>query len=205
MVKSLSFVVTALLLAGCSRSVPPQASQSQSQPAPVSRVELTIPRGTTFRVRLNETLDTRRNRAGDRFTATLEAPIEVDGRAIVPGGTTFTGHVTGAKSSGRLRGRAFLGVTLDSFQLNGATHQIDTTADRRASGSHKKRNLVAIGGGSGVGALIGGLAGGGKGALIGAGAGAAAGTAGAAITGRKNVSLPVESRLSFTLREAIRI
>ena len=68
--------------------------------------------------------------------------------------------------------------------------------------SHKKRDIVAIGGGSALGALIGGIAGGGKGAAIGAGAGAGAGTAGAALTGKKEISLPAESRLIFRLSRA---
>jgi hypothetical protein len=53
----------------------------------------------------------------------------------VPKGTAFSGHLTSAKSSGRLRGRAVLGLTLDSFELNGRRYQIDTTSVSRASAS----------------------------------------------------------------------
>ena len=60
-----------------------------------------------------------------------------------------------------------------------------------------------IGGGAGGGALIGGLAGGGKGALIGGLIGAGAGTAGAAFTGNKDVVIPSESNISFTLTTAL--
>ena len=98
-----------------------------------------------------------------------------------------------------------MGLTLDSFQINGASYPVVTTRTGRVSARHKKRNLVLIGGGSGLGALIGGLAGGGKGALIGAGAGAAAGTAGAAATGKKEVTLPVETLLTFRLEENVEL
>jgi hypothetical protein len=64
---------------------------------------------------------------------------------------------------------------------------------------------VLIGGGSGLGALIGGLAGGGRGALIGAGAGAGAGAAGAAFTGKKQVSIPAETVLTFRLDEGVEL
>jgi hypothetical protein len=60
----------------------------------------------------------------------------------------------------------------------------------RQSGRHKQRNLVPIGGGSGVGTTIGGVAGGPVGALIGAGARSAAGTVGAAIYQRTPLSCP---------------
>jgi len=71
--------------------------------------------------------------------------------------------------------------------------------------SHKKRDIVAIGGGSALGALIGGIAGGGKGAAIGAGAGAGAGTVGAAATGKKEISLPAESHLTFRLSRSVTV
>ena len=163
----------------------------------------TIPAGTPIRVRLAQAIDTSRNRAGDRFTATLDEPIEVDGRKVVPKGASFTGHVTTSAPSGRLKGRAVLGLTLDSMEWNGKSYRVESTSASRVSASHKKRNLVMIGGGSGLGAALGAIAGGGKGALIGAGAGAAAGTAGATITGKRNVSLPAETQLHFTLRAPV--
>ena len=65
--------------------------------------------------------------------------------------------------------------------------------------SHKKRNAVMIGGGAGAGALIGALAGGPKGALIGSAIGAGAGTGSAYATGKKEVGIGVERRLTFRL------
>jgi outer membrane lipoprotein SlyB len=75
----------------------------------------------------------------------------------------------------------------------------------RVSADHKRRNLGFIGGGSALGAAIGAIAGGGKGALIGAGAGAAAGTAGAAATGKRNIHLPAETPLSFSLQRPVNL
>ena len=166
---------------------------------------VTLPAGTQMRVRLAEALDTRRSRAGEVFTATLDAPIVLAERTVVPKGTEFRGHVTVSDESGRLKGRADLGVTLDSFKLHGKSYKIETSSEGRVSKGHKKRNTVLIGGGAGLGAALGALAGGGKGALIGAGAGAGAGTAGAAATGKEDVVLPVETPLTFSLRAPVRI
>lgn len=232
--KNLVFLAPVVLLIGCSsKPAPPQASQqapSQSwqqqvpapaegpgtsqpdRPSPLSPdsgqqvvQQVTIPRGTVLHVRLGESVSTARNRAGDRFTATLHQPITVEGKVVLPKGTDFTGHITQAAASGRLRGRASLGLTLDSFRWNGKTYKVDTSSTSRVSASHKKRNLGLIGGIGGLGAAIGAIAGGGKGALIGAGAGAAAGTGAAALTGKRDVSLPAETLLSFSLRAPVSI
>jgi len=206
------FAVFALfiLLVGCAskpsdQSGTVQAAGSLDRPAAVGTLEPTLKAGTPIRVRLGESINTARNSAGDKFSATLDSPISVNEKTVVPRGTTFHGHVTTAAESGRLKGRAVLGVTLDSFELNGKTYRIETSSASRASAGHKKRNAVLIGGGSGLGAALGAIAGGGKGALIGAGAGAAAGTAGAAATGKEDVSIPVETLLNFSLRAPVRL
>ncbi len=61
------------------------------------------------------------------------------------------------------------------------------------------------GGGTALGAIIGGIAGGGKGAAIGAVAGGGAGVGGAAFTGNKEIVLPAESALSFRLKSPLEV
>ncbi|HTD44598.1 MAG TPA: hypothetical protein VK687_10470 [Bryobacteraceae bacterium] len=180
---------------------PPQTKLPQARPPLRSADE--IASGTVVHVRLLDTLDTKRNRAGDRFTATLDEPLVSGSRVVVPKGTPFKGHIVQARPSGRFKGRAAMALSLDSFELDGVSYLLETTRSARASKGHKKRNWLWIGGGSGGGAAIGAIAGGGAGALIGAGAGAAAGTAGAAITGKRNLTIPVETRLAFTLRSPV--
>jgi hypothetical protein len=195
------------LLGACGAQAADSAAKPSSfaRPAPaVSAVaSRAIPQGTRIRIRLDQTLDTKTARPGEPFHATLDAPIVARGRVVVPRGTPFTGVVAAAKSSGRFRGRAVLDLRLRSFRLHGQTYRITTSANTRVSGSHKERNLVLMGGVPAAGTGIGALAGGGTGALIGAGAGAAAGTTTAFFTGRKNVKLPVETPLVFSLRAAV--
>ncbi len=164
-----------------------------------------IPPGTLLRVRIDRRVDTKRDRAGERFTATLNTPVAIDGREALPRGTPFTGHLTYAAHSGRFKGRAMIGLTLDSFTVDGEIYPIDTRSDVRRSKGHKKRNFLFIGGGAGGGAAIGAMAGGPAGALIGAGVGAGAGATTAFFTGRKNVSIPAETLLTFHLRQSVNV
>jgi hypothetical protein len=220
-----------ILLAGCSKSNPPISAvppvtepveQAQATPptgerpavvatspfgseAAAAPANLVIPKGTALHVRLDEAVNTRRNRAGDQFHASLAEPLVLNGKMLLPRGTPITGHVTESQASGRLEGRAELALTLDSFRLEGKDYRVHTGSIDRVSASHKKRNIALIGGGSGLGAVIGAIAGGGKGALIGAGAGAAAGTAGAVATGKREVGLAAESLLTFSLQAPVEL
>jgi len=164
-----------------------------------------IPAGARVRVRLDQTLDTDSTHPGERFTATLDEPIVVRNRVVVPRGTRFSGVVVNSRNSGRFRGRALLQVALRSFRLDGVTHPVSTEGETKVSGSHKKRNLALMGGGPAAGAGIGAAAAGKAGALIGAGAGAVAGTTTAWITGKKRLRLPAETPLEFSLRSSVAV
>lgn len=226
-----AWVAAVVFLAACSRKgselavrETPEAAEEHSEPDPGSpssayfasaasapavldaaRDPISIPRGAFLRVRLEETVNTRRNRAGDAFRATLEAPVIAEGRMLLPAGTPFWGHVTASDASGRMRGHAVLGLTLDSFQYQGREFNVRTSRFVRESESHASRNIGLIAGGSGLGAIIGAIAGGGKGAALGAVVGAGAGTAGAAATGKLEVGLPPEAPLTFQLQDSVEL
>ncbi len=181
----------------------PSAMSNPAAPAPQPAPDLRIPAGTSISVRLNQSVDTASARAGDRFSASLAAPVVVDGETVLPLGAAATVRAVSARPSGRLKGRGYLTLTLASVERNGESYPVTCSSRSWSTRNHKKRNLFLIGGGSGFGALVGGIASGGAGALIGAGAGAAAGTVGAAVTGRKNVHVPAETKLDFKLRSPV--
>jgi hypothetical protein len=126
-------------------AAPVAADRAAPVDAPTATV---IPSGTPLRVRVDESLSTRHNRRGDRFTATLIDAVQVNGQNVLPAGTRLDGHVLVAAPSGRLKGRARLVLALDSFEENGQKHRIATTAAARVSRNHKKRNIAIIGGGA---------------------------------------------------------
>ena len=177
---------------------------AQTKPSPI-RHEIVLSSGTPLTVRLKEALDTRRDRPGTRFTAYLAAALVQKEGEVLARGTVCHGHLVESKPSGRFRGRAVMALTLDSVEWNGQSYRVVTSAAARTTQIPKRRNLVWIGSGAGTGAAIGAIAGGGIGALIGAGAGAAAGTTGALGTGKRNLQLAPETRLTFRLREPVTV
>jgi hypothetical protein len=181
----------------------PLSAQAPSAAAKPSVI--TLPSGTVFTVRMGETLSSKTSKAGEPFTASVAEPVEVNGATVIPTGADATGHVTTAVPKGRFKGEAKLGIVLDTITINGRKYEVKTTSVNRTEKGKGKRTGAMIGGGAGLGALVGGLAGGGKGAAIGALAGAGAGTAGAAYTGNKDITIPVEAAMSFKLLEPVQL
>ena len=173
--------------------------------APLEEVEkprpqpIIVPAGTALTVTTSQPLSSKTSQAGQVFAATLAQPVSIDGRTALPKGATVNGTVVSAKSQGKIKGEGELALALTSVSFHDQTYQIQTkvmTSEQKGKG---KRTATTTGGGAAGGALIGGLAGGGKGAGIGALVGAGAGLAGGAMTGNKQIEIPAESALSFTL------
>lgn len=168
--------------------------------APAVPTTITVPAGTALEVRLASAISSGTASAGSSFQGTLASALSVEGSEIAPIGSTVAGSITNAVSSGRLNRPAELSLTLTSLTVKGGDKVNITTSTWSEQGeSHKKRDILAIGGGAAAGALIGALAGGKKGAAIGTAIGGGGGTGVAAATGKKEIELPAETKLTFKL------
>lgn len=183
-------------------SAPFSANEKQASTSLVP-ASVTVPAGTAIAVRLQSSISSASAHPGESFTAVLDEPLVVRGTTAVPKGAAVTGRVVEAKPSGRLHDSGYLRLTLSSIEIKGKAVALKTSSFFAKGANHNKRNAALIGGGTGVGALIGGLAGGGKGALIGAAAGAGAGTGTAYATGKKDIALSAERRLTFRLTQPV--
>lgn len=222
-------VLTAALAVGCAKNMPASASSADTSTTtaaanvdattgssvpfaehgkaeaakPMAAKEITVPAGTPVTVRLQNSVSSASSNAGDRFDAVLDAPLVVAGKTLAPAGANVTGRVVAAKSSGHLKDPGMIQLALASITIDGKEVPVTSSSVIARGSSHEKRNWAMIGGGTGAGALIGGLAGGGKGALIGSAVGAGAGTTTAYATGKKDVGFAAERRLTFRLRDAV--
>jgi hypothetical protein len=180
---------------------PPPAPPPAEEPKPNT---VTIPQGTSFTVRMGETLNTERNHDGDAFVATLDQPVVVDGFVIAERGARARGRVVQSMRSGRVQGLAELNLELTEVMTSDGQHlKLNTDLYKRQAASTKKTDAAKVGGGAAIGAIIGAIAGGGKGAAIGAGAGGAAGAGDVLLTRGKPAEVPVETRVSFRLKDPV--
>lgn len=219
---SLCALTLALALTGCSKSADEANSSDSASDSsaggsskPKSAVSamkealspkpIVVPEGTALEVVLDESLSSKTATPGQSFDATVETPVEVGGKVVIPKGARAKGTVKDAKAAGRFKGASLLELALKSVEINDKAYDVNTSAPSFSHKGKGKRTAVAVGGGAGLGALIGGLAGGGKGAAIGAAAGAGAGTAGAAFTGKADVVLPAETALTFKLTAPLEV
>jgi hypothetical protein len=173
---------------------PPRSSDAQQAGNTV-----TVPAGTRILVRMIDTVDSEKNRVGDRFRASLETNLEEDGWLLIRRNAEVYGRLANVQGAGRISGHAELKLELTGILVQNNLVPI-VTGDYEQAGKGRGGNTAkkAVGGAA-LGAIIGALAGGGRGAAIGAGAGAAAGTTINIITKGEKVKVPSETLLEFRL------
>lgn len=181
-----------------------QGQQPEGQPgAPVVRpADVNIPAGSVLAIRINENISVKHTAPGSPFDGeVVEAWTDANGRVILPKGTPVAGIVDESHRRGHFKGASILELRLTSLTLNGTRYPLETRDLRESKKGKGKRSAALIGGGAGLGMLIGGIASGGTGLLIGGLAGGGAGTAAAGLTGNRDLDIPAESIIHFTLAD----
>jgi len=168
-----------------------------------TKKRITVPAGTRILIRMVDSIDSSKQKAGFRFTASLETNLQAEDTVVAPRGSTLYGRLAQASSAGRMSGSSQLTLELTDIVINGTNYPLLTSTYEikgKGEGSNTAKKAV---GGAGLGALIGGIAGGGKGAGIGALAGAAGGTAIAASKKGEQLQIPSETLLEFRLEQPV--
>lgn len=165
----------------------------------------TIPSGTTLAVSVQTSLSSATANVGDTWTGSVERPVVVDGRVLIPEGSTVTGTVSDVRPASHGE-RAMLDLALSSVNVEGRSYRVHGRTEPIEAGSTRARNLGAIAAGAGAGALIGHAVGhGGKGTLIGGLLGGAAATGAVAASKGYQVVLKPGTRLDFTTSSSVAV
>jgi hypothetical protein len=176
--------------------------------APVAKVAtrtITIPDSTVLNVTLDTALASDTSRAEDAVRGTLASALVIDDVTVIPSGSALIGHVTGAKESGKVKGRAELGLRFDRVSVGPVTYDITTKPLYWVAEGTKKDDAVKIGVGAAAGAVIGAITGGKKGAAIGTAIGAGGGTAVVLATDGDEIRLASGRSLKVTLTDPLTI
>jgi hypothetical protein len=166
---------------------------------------VTLPAGTRLSVRTIDAIDSTKNHVGDRFEASIDEPLTVDGTVVVPKGASVYGRLEEAKTSGTFTGRSELRLALTEIVVNGQTVPLVSGEYELSGKSRGASTAKRTVGGAALGSIIGAIAGGGKGAAIGAGVGGAAGAGSEIITKGDQVKVPSGTLLDFTLQQNVSI
>ena len=166
---------------------------------------VTVPDNTVLDVTLDTALASNTSQIEQRVNGTLASPVVVDGVTVIPSGAKLIGHVTGARESGKVKGRAELGFRFTRLRAGSVTYDIDTKPQYYVAESTKKDDAVKIGAGAAAGAVVGAITGGRKGAAIGSAIGAGGGTAVVLATDGKEIQLAPGRKLKVSLTNPLTI
>jgi hypothetical protein len=179
----------------------PKDSSGKDVAPPVAA--LTIPAGTPVMIRMIDSIDTSRDRAGQRFAASIDSPVVVRGRVVIPKGANARVLLANSSQAGHIEGRSAVSLQLISVSIHGVAYPVRSSSYVKQGSSRGKRSAVVIGGGAAVGAAIGGIFGRKRGAAEGAAAGAGAGTGAQLLTKPEAITIPSETRIDFVLHSPI--
>jgi hypothetical protein len=166
---------------------------------------VTVPDNADIEATLDTSHASDTSRVEDRVTATVASPVVVDGVTAIPSGATLIGHVTHVEDSGKVKGRAELGLRFTRLQSGSVTYDIDTRPLAWVAESTKKDDAIKIGIGAAAGAVIGAITGGKKGAAIGTAVGAGGGTAVVLATEGDEIRLASGRSLKISLTNPLTI
>jgi len=192
--------------------VTPSANPAPSEsaaPPPVPEkprtVTYTIPAGDRVAIRMIDAVDSGKDRIGQTFKASLDAPLTAKGRVVIPAGAPAVVTLTNLTKAGRVRGNNELSLQLSSIEYGGKSYEIDSSTFADTGKAKGKQTAVRSGIGAAAGALIGGLVGGGKGAGIGAAAGGGGVLGYQFFTHGSKVKIPSETVVNFRLEAPLTV
>ncbi len=161
--------------------------------------------GTKIRVSMDNEINSEVSGVNDTFTTKIAEPVRVRETVVLPVGTVIEGRVTKVeRAAGGGKGGSLL-VRFETIRFeNGEKREIEGVLVNELKASRsQKTSILAIIGGTAIGALIGAVSKTENGALIGAGVGAGAGTGVALVRKGKNVRIKTDEKFEIELKKQV--
>ena len=156
--------------------------------------------GTKIRVQMDNEISSEVASVNDTFTTTIAEAVKVRETVVLPVGTVIEGRITNVERAAAGGKGGSLSVRFETIRFeNGEKREIEGVLINELKAARtQKSSIIAILGGMGLGALLGGVSKGSTGALIGAGIGAGAGTG--IMLARKGKNVRIKSDEKFEIR-----
>ena len=167
------------------------------------RLEI-LPSGTELAVRTAEDIDSSTAVVDQTFSAIVERDIRGESDSVVIPAGSHAVLVVREISTGGATGSPDMVLDMQSMTVSGRRYLVSTADLRKDTGTgigKNKRTAETVGGGAALGSIIGAIAGGAKGAAIGVLVGAAGGAGVQVLNRGKDVRVPAETLLTFTLNK----
>ena len=172
---------------------PKQAEVAEAVQAPGTNnnASAVAPVGTRVVVKTSTTIDSKKHKAGHKFTVRLEADLVANSVVIAPRGSTLYGVIAQAKKSGRLVGNSSLELTFTDIMINNQMKPIATSSVKAVTDSTAKNTVGKTARLAAIGGLINGSSGAKDGAKVGLGL--------SLLTSGNSINIPAGTLLEFQL------
>lgn len=174
-------------------------------------ITYTIASGTHLDLTVNDELSSRKNKAGDKFTAKIGTDVrDPAGNVVLEAGSTVNGIITAVKPAPNRRTPGTMTLTLQNIEVNGQTFPITATIDSVQTEHRRQgidsRDAAKVGIGAAAGAVVGQvISKNTKGTVIGAVVGGMAGAGVAAETKDLDIVIPSDSHILATVTQPLRV
>lgn len=193
------------------RSAPPATRPRTTPPAPPAPTSYTANAGSRLDMAVTDTISSRKNKAGDGFTATVVEDVkDAAGHVVIPTGAVVNGTITEVKPAPNPDSPGTLTLAVSSVTIRGTNYPLEATIDSletlRQGRGVTRGDAAKVAGGAAAGAILGRVLGGNrKGTIIGGVVGGAVGTAVAVGTKDSDIVLPAGAHINLTITKPLTV
>jgi hypothetical protein len=160
--------------------------------APAASSSTVVPAGTRLVIRMSDSVDTQRHKAGHKFRGQLEGALVVGGVTVAPRGTILYGILLESSQSGRAAGSSSMTMEFRDIMINDQLFPISTEALAAQTSNEAGKTVGRTARAAAIGGLVDGSSGAKTGAKVGLGA--------SILTGGSSINVPAGTLLETTLR-----